>query len=298
MSERTDDSAHAPAYERTFALHTQRVTVVADDVKGAEVARFVCDALAEAPVPREGEQRDASARIDVPRDMARLPPAADALMQALVQKLVWTYADGLALHTAAVEHRGRALLFPASSGTGKSTLTVHLALNGFGFLTDELSFVPLSPTRHPAPHITTPSHAALVHALPRPAHLKPGSGFLIEEHPALCASPHVLRYEDGALIAPSVLHASDPKTPRPLGAIIFPGYAHDARAELERLSPARAAHALLGALINARNLEGLGIAACAQLTTSVPCYKAHYRTLDEASVLLARVTDEINRKQW
>jgi|DewCreStandDraft_1066081.scaffolds.fasta_scaffold00108_28 hypothetical protein len=45
------------------------------------------------------------------------------------------------LHAAAVVRNGGALLLPARSGGGKSTLAVALALHGYGYLTDEVAVV-------------------------------------------------------------------------------------------------------------------------------------------------------------
>ena len=42
-----------------------------------------------------------------------------------------------ALHGAAVEWNGKAILFLASTTSGKSTLTSYLTKNGFGYITDD-----------------------------------------------------------------------------------------------------------------------------------------------------------------
>ena len=46
-----------------------------------------------------------------------------------------------AMHGAAVEKDGQAYLFLARTGTGKTTLTAYLTLNGFGYITDDCILV-------------------------------------------------------------------------------------------------------------------------------------------------------------
>ena len=46
-----------------------------------------------------------------------------------------------AMHGAAIEKDGQAYLFLARTGTGKTTLTAYLTLNGFGYITDDCILV-------------------------------------------------------------------------------------------------------------------------------------------------------------
>jgi serine kinase of HPr protein (carbohydrate metabolism regulator) len=43
----------------------------------------------------------------------------------------------LALHGSAVEYTGKAYLFPAGTGSGKTTLASYLTSSGFGYITDD-----------------------------------------------------------------------------------------------------------------------------------------------------------------
>lgn len=61
-----------------------------------------------------------------------------------------------ALHGAAVEHRGKAYLFLASTTSGKSTLTSFLTTSGFGYLTDDC--ILLDRTSFCVYPFTTPIH--------------------------------------------------------------------------------------------------------------------------------------------
>lgn len=66
----------------------------------------------------------------------------------------------LALHGAAVEHKGKAYLFLAATTSGKTTLTAYLTQLGFGYLTDDCILLEKSPLR--------------VHPYPTPLHLRKG----------------------------------------------------------------------------------------------------------------------------
>ncbi len=262
---------------RTIGLHTQQVAVNAGSERASAIAEFVCGAV-ESRAARATDDT-----IDTP-ELEDDCAAAEALMRELAVRLVWNYAQGLALHGAALEHEGRAILFPAISGGGKSTLAVHLGACGWNFLTDELVFVPLG--------------AAEVHALARPAHLKPGSMFLVERFAALQDSRQVWTYSGGALIAPAALRAPRLRVPpaTPLGALVFPSYAPDAQTSLEPISPGTASYLLSGALVNARNLEQLGLAECARLATSTPAFRLTYRDLDDARSALREIRAPSSRR--
>lgn len=55
--------------------------------------------------------------------------------------VVMAYHDRYSLHAAAVEWKGRAVLFTGRSGQGKSTLSTDLAALGTGFLGDDIVFL-------------------------------------------------------------------------------------------------------------------------------------------------------------
>jgi hypothetical protein len=249
-------------HRRLVGLHTQSIRVTARDEPALEVADFVCAALSAGTPPASDESLEVAV-------LAERASSAEQLMRELAKRLVWDYARGLALHAAAVELEGRTLLLPAVSGGGKSTLAVYLAASDAraGFLTDELVFVPLGTTT--------------LHPLARPAHLKPGSLFLLDRFPALAAPAHSLRYAQGALLAPAVFEAVVPGA-RPLDAIVFPEYAPHADGALERLPPGAATYSLLAALVNARNLPAFGVPECGRLTANTHAFRLRYRTLDEA----------------
>ena len=63
----------------------------------------------------------------------------------------WTVASHemnfLMIHSAVLAKEGKAILFPAPPGSGKSTITAHLAFNGWQLLSDEMALVNLNSCR-------------------------------------------------------------------------------------------------------------------------------------------------------
>lgn len=133
-----------------------------------------------------------------------------ALEQSLTVELQLRRADLLFLHAAAVEWNGRAVLFAAESGSGKSTTTWALLHHGFGYLSDELSPLDVGAMRAfayphalclkqdpPPPYVLPPSTLRLgrtrhvpVASLPGPvaSGSRPVAGvFLVKHRPDLAA---------------------------------------------------------------------------------------------------------------
>ncbi|MCA9017718.1 MAG: HprK-related kinase A [Gammaproteobacteria bacterium] len=50
----------------------------------------------------------------------------------------------LIIHAAVLEKNGRALIFPAAPGSGKSTLSAYLAFNGWNLFSDEMAIIDLT----------------------------------------------------------------------------------------------------------------------------------------------------------
>lgn len=193
---------------------------------------------------------------------------AEQVVSRLLYEVDYHLADrcraGVYLHAASLARAGQALLLPASSGSGKSTLTYWLTQNGFHYLSDESSFIPL--------------HSLDCNGFTRPAHLKKGSLALF---PQLESQPRQeVHWSDGSLIG--WLLATSALNPLPIGQsahlnqIIFPRYQAGSALSVERLSPARAAFELAGCLTNARNLPEHGFPEILRLARSLPAWRLTY----------------------
>jgi hypothetical protein len=187
---------------------------------------------------------------------------ADRLVRAAGARLAASSSEVLAFHAAALAWQGQGILLPGGTAAGKSTLACWLALQGWGYLTDELAAVPLG--------------GISLDGLSRPLSLKTsalplfGSAFdFTRPSEGVLPTPH------GALIAPARLPAPPPR-PIPLARIVFPDYRAGGAFLLSPLSPARAAARLMGGLLNARKLPADGLAETVRLAGRVPAFRLRY----------------------
>jgi HprK-related kinase A len=177
----------------------------------------------------------------------------------------------LMLHAAVVERNGRAMVFPALPGSGKSTLCAALIHRGWRHLSDEFGLV-------------EPETLNLV-PCPRPIALKNASIEVIRRfEPEAGFGPLFPKTRKGTVAhlrppAPSVRRMHE--TARP-GWIVFPRFAAGSGLVLK---PLAGTHAFLRLANNAFNYEIMGsdgFAAVANLIRLCPAYELKYGDLDEA----------------
>ncbi len=145
------------------------------------------------------------------------PPllAWDQLEQSMTLFAVQRLTRVVAVHSAVFAHDGRAIVVPAASGGGKSTLTMAAADAGVKVLTDEYALID---------QVT-----GLVSGWRRPV--------------------RILR-DDGTADRRDVAVDSDPI---PVGLVAFVSYRHDEEPGLAELSPGELAGELLGHTISAQD---------------------------------------------
>lgn len=150
----------------------------------------------------------------------------------------------LLLHAGVVARGDRAVVLPALPGSGKSTLTVALALSGFRLLSDEFGVVGL--------------RDGLLHALLRPAALKEASIEAIARYaPHAVLGPRFPGTRKGTVahLAPDAASVAARHVPARPALLLFPQFVPGASVRVEPLTRARA-FAKLAA--NAFNYEMLG----------------------------------------
>jgi hypothetical protein len=159
----------------------------------------------------------------------------------------------LFLHAAAVEWQGRAYVFAAESGSGKSTTTWGLLHHGFRYLSDELSPVDLS-----ALSVSPYPHALCLKQDPPESFPLP---------------PQVLRLGRTLHVPVSALPATHVANPLPVGGVFVLRY-ETARLEpvVRRLGPAEAAARLYPNVLNALAHSGKGLDAVLRIANALPCY--------------------------
>jgi len=185
----------------------------------------------------------------------------------------------LLLHSAGVERNGRAMLFPASPGYGKSTLCTALVHSGWRLLSDEFGMV-------------KPEDGLLL-PMPRLIPLKNESIDVIREfRPEAIIGPSFLGTRKGTVahVRPpqeSIRRAQEPARPR---WFVFPRWVANAPLTLE---PIPKSQAFLMVATNAFNydvLDEIAFRLVTEMIFSCDSYSLIYSKLDEA----VNVLDEIS----
>lgn len=252
------------------------------------------------PLPEAEEMTDFHVGIGSPRGMRRwlrrqacftidgqspfAPYTVEHAFPALEWGINWCVATRahhlLMLHSAGVERNGRAILFPASPGDGKSTLCTALIHSGWRLMSDEFGLV-------------RPEDGMLL-PLPRLIPLKNESIDVIRRfRPEAIIGPAFLETRKGTVahVRPpleSIRRMHEPARP---GWFVFPRWIANAPLTLE---PMAKSQAFLMVATNAFNYEVLDETAfrlVADLVGSCDCYSLSYSDLDEAVAAL----DELSR---
>jgi hypothetical protein len=137
--------------------------------------------------------------------------AIPAVQRALDEAVMRRQADVVVVHGGVVGHRGRAILLPAPSGGGKSTLVAELVRQGALYLSDEYALI---------------DSAGRVHPYPRALVLRDGSG-------------------DGRPVLATELGGTVAREPMPVGLIVGLRYEVDTELELQAVSQGEAVLLLL-----------------------------------------------------
>jgi hypothetical protein len=190
------------------------------------------------------------------------------LASALLGQTLFHLADrsqgGLLLHAAALTCGERCILFPGRTGSGKSTLTTWLMKKGFGYLTDELVYVP--------------SGSQDVQPFARPINIKAAGRTVLA--PAIldfeAVMPQLLNSPEVTLVPRSVLGQSDTIVTSQLAMIVFPTFQAKSSFKVEPVSRAQSGIGLMSCLINARNLPEHGFTEVTRLARTVPGYRLEY----------------------
>jgi hypothetical protein len=195
---------------------------------------------------------------------SRSPRTSGDLIYHLTDRLIHHVALAASrhhcLHAAAVSHRGRALIMPAGTGSGKSLLTAWLVASGFEYLTDELILV---------------DDGYGIGGIARPIQIKrrglPIVSQLIDKGKSVIPgtrSNSVPVAHLGGRSSSVVRHA--------LGLVVFPEFKQGSGYELSPLTAAAAGMKFMSSHINARNLEGHGFRPLMEMVRTTRCYALKY----------------------
>lgn len=177
----------------------------------------------------------------------------------------------LMLHAAVLERDGCALIMPGDPGTGKSTLTAALMLNGWRLLSDEIALID--------------RRDGLLYGLARPVSLKNASIDIIRAHSSQAVFGDVARDTHKGTVAHlrptshSLEQVAIPARPR---WVIFPRWQEDAAASLRTHSKAAAFLHLASHAFNYSLLGSLGFQRVAALMDASDCWDFEYAQLADA----------------
>jgi len=181
----------------------------------------------------------------------------------------------LMLHAAVVEKNGKALILPALPGSGKSTLSAALAMNGWRFLSDEFAMI-------------RPQDGKIL-PIPRPTPLKNASIQVIKDT--------FLNAEMGPLFPKTrkgtVAHLRPPKQsveqlkeavlPE---LLIFPKFQANTEIQLNPLNKPYVAFKLASNAFNYELMGRTGFELVKNMTSSCRCYNLTYSRFDQVLPLL------------
>jgi hypothetical protein len=177
------------------------------------------------------------------------------------------------LHSAALVRDGKAYLFTAESGGGKSTTTWGLLHHGFGYLSDELSPIDL--------------HSMSVLPYPHALCLK-------RSPPAPYSLPSEAIYLGRTIHIPTRVFPSDViGEPIPLAAVFLLNYSpHLAEPNVGLIGPGEASAHLYVAALNALAHPNQGLDAVVSIAKRVPTYAVNTADLRATCALIRSVIEQ------
>jgi hypothetical protein len=187
------------------------------------------------------------------------------LMQLGQRLLVFRETRQAMLHAAALVKNGRGFLFPATAGSGKTTLAAWLLGQGYGLLSDELVSV---------------GEAGDLDGFTRPLNIKPGSRSLLDRFEWMDVPLAQSILSCGVTLVPWERYLVHKLS---TSIVVCPSYVANAPFSIERLSHGRCAQELMGSLLNARNLPKHGLSFARRFAGTCPAYRIRYSHLEDVS---------------
>jgi hypothetical protein len=204
--------------------------------------------------------------------------AAPFIKALLVEEVLAAAPPNIALHTACLGHRNRALLLSGSPGAGKTTLAVALSRSGFDYVSDDITLL--------AP-------GGRVQGVPFAPAVKKGAWPLLDRHCGdIAALPVHLRLDDAPVRYPGVARPP-PTTWTDIGWIVRLHRAAGAGPELRKLDPVEALVQLMGEAYSSAGAATLDeMRALIALVEQARCFELIYSDLDAAIEALAMACAE------
>ncbi|WP_342807242.1 HprK-related kinase A [Alteromonas sp. M12] len=183
--------------------------------------------------------------------------------------------ERLLIHSAVLVKDGKAIVFPALPGSGKSTLTAHLGLSGWDVYSDEMAIIDTTTSK--------------VHPWYRPVCLKNNSIDLIKKwHPEAFFTPICKDTQKGDVAHLKVLERTQYSQFKPaeIVAVVFPKYSPDSELTIYQLTQLEAFNTLSKNAFNYNVLGGTGFDTVAKIIKSCRLFEIEYNDLNEVNEFL------------
>ncbi len=184
-------------------------------------------------------------------------------------------SEHLLFHAAAIVQNGRAVVFPAETGSGKTTLAGALAASGLEFFSDEITALDTGTLR--------------IRPLPLPMSVKPGSVEVLEPfYPGLGAECVYLRADGKRVRYVSPPASSQPKKGESalVEGVVFPRYQPGGKTEMRPLGKTDALRRLATSGSSGRELRDEDIQAMIDLVERSECYELVFSDLQRSLEML------------
>lgn len=247
------------------------ITITAESTAAEKLVNVALADMRASPVPEVvgthltvAGKKNAWRLTDHSTGKTRTPRTPGDLIYQLTDRIIHHVADAAArhhcVHAAAVGHRGRAIIMPAASGSGKSLLTAWLVANGFDYISDELILID---EKYGIDGIARPIQIKTkgLHAASRL--IKTGESVL----PGIRSNTVPIASLGGR---------ADAQLRHTPGLMLFPEFRQGTGYALTRLPVAEAGMRVITSHINARNLPGHGFRSLMELVRTSPCYTLRY----------------------
>jgi hypothetical protein len=178
----------------------------------------------------------------------------------------------LLLHAAVAELAGRAVLLPASAGSGKTTLVAGLVQAGLRYMSDEVAAID--------------PRTGLVHPFPKPLSVEPGSwGALAALRPNVAEELEVFNVGQWQVRADDIRPRAVAGPCHP-ATVITPRYVAGATAALIPQSRADAVAMMVANSFNFREYGSAGLRVLAEVARASACCSLTFGDLNEACRLV------------
>lgn len=181
----------------------------------------------------------------------------------------------LIIHSAVLVKDGKAIIFPAAPGSGKSTLTAFLALSGWSLYSDEMAIIELD--------------SGKVNPLFRPVCLKNDSIDLVKHwfpHSVFTDVCRDTQKGDVAHLKVSKWHEYQQFKPVDIVAIVFPKYVKDKNLTIYQLNQIEAFETLSLNSFNYGVLGEAGFSAVTNLVSKAALFEIEYGSLVDVEAFL------------